>query len=265
MAWLRRRRALPSAEVPASRRQLMGRAGRLLPPLAGVFLSILAYAAQNVWHVLHIQEVTDALRGFGPAGLAIVVFLIGAMEGTVVLSFYIPGTAVLILLLLGLQPTWSEALLLLGGLMAGTLLGFGASVALGRALKRRLPRLVGRAAYRRMRYFLKRFGTVVMAATAFHPNPLALAFAIVGYLRVRRLWRYFAVAVLAQAGWWFLYASSASLLSQQTIVTGNNFQLVLAGLFCVWFVYELMPQKQGKRQARDGQELDHRASRNLML
>jgi membrane protein DedA with SNARE-associated domain len=217
-----------------------------LPPLAGVVLSILAYAAQNVWHVFHIQEVADALHGFGPAGLAIAVFLIGATEGTVILSFYVPGTAVLVLLLLGLQPPWNEALLLLGALMAGTLLGFGASVALGRALKRRLPRLVGRAAYRRMRYFLKRFGIVVVAATAFHPNPLALAFAIVGYLRVGRLWQYFAVAVLAQAVWWSLYASSASLLSQQTIVTGNNFQLVLAGLFSVWFVYELMPEKQGK-------------------
>jgi hypothetical protein len=72
-----------------------------------------------------------------------------------------------------------------------------------------------------------------------HPNQLALAFAVLGYFKARRFWRYLVVALAAQAAWWTVYASTADLLSRQTVVTGGNFQLYLAGLFAVWFAYEL--------------------------
>lgn len=234
-----------SADSP-SRRRLT----RLLPPLAGVLVSLLAHAAQNVWQLFHTNDMADAIRAFPAVGVAATLFLIGLVEGTVILCFYLPGTALLILLLLGLQPSWGEGLLLLGWGMAGTVAGYGLSVLLGRALKRRLPRLVGPASYERMRAFLERFGTLAFMAAAFHPNPLALAFALAGYLRVMRLLPAFLAAAVAQALWWSLYASSVSLLARQTVVTGNNFQLVLAGLFGVWLVYELLPGRD-RRSASD--------------
>lgn len=216
---------------------------RVLPPLVGLILSLVAYAAQNIWHLYQIQDVVEAVRRLEPAGLAVAVFLIGAVEGTVVLCFYVPGTAVLILLLLGLQPSWAEGLQLLGWMSAGTLLGYGLSIALGRGLQHQLPELVGRSSYERMRTLIERFGSLAFAVAAFHPNPLAVAFSIVGYLRVRRLGVYFGVTLLAQAVWWASYASSASLLSRQTVVTGSNFQLFLAALFMAWLVYELLPRR----------------------
>ncbi len=205
-------------------------AWRLLPPLLGVAISLLAWTAQNVWHLFHIQDVTDGIRSLDPGGLALALFLIGAIEGTVVLCFYLPGTAVVILLFAGLQPSWSEGLPLLAALGAGTLAGYGLSVALGQALAQRLPRLVGPASFARMRGYVERFGLATVAVAAFHPNPSALAFAVAG---------------VAQGAWWTLYSATASTVSRQTVVTGGNFQLVLAGLFAVWLVYELAVRWRG--------------------
>jgi membrane protein DedA with SNARE-associated domain len=220
-------------------------AWRLLPPLLGVAISLLAWTAQNVWHLFHIQDVTDGIRSLDPNGLALALFLIGAIEGTVVLCFYLPGTAVVILLFASLQPSWSEGLPLLAALGAGTLAGYGLSVALGQALAQRLPRLVGPASFARMRGYVERFGLATVAVAAFHPNPSALAFAVAGYLGVRRIGAYLAVAGVAQGAWWTLYAATASTVSRQTVVTGGNFQLVLAGLFAVWLVYELAVRWRG--------------------
>jgi hypothetical protein len=223
---------------------------RLLPPLAGVVLSLLAYLAQNVWGLFHVQDVTAAIRGLDPAGLAFALFLIGVVEGTVVLCFYLPGTAVVILLLFGLQPSWDEGASLLLPLLAGTLAGYGLSVVLGRALRRQLPRLVGADSHARMRSAIERFGIAVLPVAAFHPNPLALAFSILGYLRAGRLWPALAVAAIVQPAWWLLYVSMASMFSRQNVVTGSNFQLFLAALFSVWLAYEALQQVRGMRLAR---------------
>ncbi len=217
---------------------------RLIPPLAGVAISLVAYLAQNVWNLFHIQDVTDALRSLDPAGLAAALLLIGFVEGTVVLCFYIPGTAVVILLLLGLQPSWSEGVPLLAALMAGSLIGYAVSIGLGQVLKQRLPRLVGRTSFDRMRRFVDRFGQGAFAGIAFHPNALALAFSIVGYLGIRRTWLYLGVAALAQAAWWALIAATASGFSRQSVVTGGNFQLFLAALFSIWLLYELVSSRR---------------------
>lgn len=221
-------------------------AWRLLPPLLGVAVSLLAWCAQNVWHLFDIRDLTQALRGLDPRGLALALALIGLIEGTVVVCFYLPGTAVVILLLAGLQPSWDEALPLLAALGAGTLAGYGASAALGRALAQALPRLVGPAAFARMRSSVERFGLAAFAAAAAHPNPCALAFAVLGYLGVRRVRRCLAVAALAQGAWWTLYAAMAGAASRQTVVTGGNFQLVLAGLFSIWLAYELARHGRGR-------------------
>ena len=236
-------RTLPGWSAPPHR---PASSRRLVPPLFGVAISLLAWYAQNVWHLFHIQDVTDGIRSLDPAGLALALFLIGAIEGAVVICFYLPGTAVVILLLAGLQPSWSEGLPLLAALGAGTLAGYALSVALGQALAQQLPRLVGPAAFARMRGYVERYGLATFAAAAFHPNPSALAFAVVGYLGIRRTGAYFAVAGIAQGVWWALYAIAASTVSRQTAVTGSNFQLVLAGLFAVWLVYELIARRQGR-------------------
>jgi hypothetical protein len=220
--------ALPPRPLPgwSAAEHRPASAWRLLPPLFGVAISLLAWYAQNVWHLFHIGDVTDGIRSLDAGGLALALFVIGAIEGTVVICFYLPGTAVVILLFAGLQPSWSEGLPLLAALWAGTLAGYGLSVALGQALAQQLPRLAG--------------------AAAFHPNPSALAFAVAGYLGVRRIGAYLAVAGIMQGAWWALYALAASTVSRQTAVTGSNFQLVLAGLFAVWLVYEIVVRRQGR-------------------
>ena len=249
-AWQRMLRALapPPRPLPgwSATARRPASSWRLVPPLFGVAISLLAWYAQNVWHLFHIQDVTDTLRSLNPAGLALALFLIGAIEGTVVICFYLPGTAVVILLLAGLQPSWEEGLPLLAALWAGTLAGFALSIALGQALAQQLPRLVGPAAFARMQSYVERFGLATFAAAAFHPNPAALAFAVVGYLGLRRIGVYLAVAGLAQGVWWAVYAMAASTVSRQSTVTGSNFQLVLAGLFAVWLVYELVARRQGR-------------------
>jgi hypothetical protein len=110
---------------------------------------------------------------------------------------------------------------------------------LGRALDRRLPSLIGGAYFRKVQSAVERFGLVSFVPAAIHPNQLAVAFAIIGYFRARRVWAYFVIAVIAQAAWWAVYGSAAELISRQSLVTGNNFQLYLAILFSVWFLYEL--------------------------
>jgi hypothetical protein len=240
--------ALPPRPLPgwSAAEHRPASAWRLLPPLFGVAISLLAWYAQNVWHLFHIGDVTDGIRSLDAGGLALALFVIGAIEGTVVICFYLPGTAVVILLFAGLQPSWSEGLPLLAALWAGTLAGYGLSVALGQALAQQLPRLAGPAAFARMQGYVERFGLATFGAAAFHPNPSALAFAVAGYLGVRRIGAYLAVAGIMQGAWWALYTLAASTVSRQTAVTGSNFQLVLAGLFAVWLVYEIVVRRQGR-------------------
>jgi membrane protein DedA with SNARE-associated domain len=221
---------------------------RLILPGLGVVVFLFAYLAQNVWQIFHIDDITQAIRNLDQAGVVAGMAILGFVEATIVLCFYIPGTAVTIVLLLGMQPGWAEALPLVGGLMAGTMAGYGVSLILGRVLQQRLPSLVGEAYFHKMQSWIERYGLVAFVLGAFHPNQLALAFAVLGYFRAGRIWRYFVVAALAQLVWWSIYASAADLVASQNIVSSSNFQLYVAALFAVWFLYELFsrrPQDDG--------------------
>src|ERR1700752_2414564 len=136
---------------------------RVIAPAPGLALSLLAYLAQNVWHVFHIEQVTAAIRSAQHAGIMLAFLLIGVVEGTILLCVYLPGTAIAILLWLGLQPTWIEAAELMAGLLAGTLLGFGLSYKAGQVLDQRLPSLVGAAHFRRVQTAIERFGLIGLA------------------------------------------------------------------------------------------------------
>jgi membrane protein DedA with SNARE-associated domain len=153
---------------------------------------------------------------------------------------------VVIVLLLGMQPSLGEALPLAAALMAGTLIGYGVSLWLGRQLQQRLPSLVGENYFRKVQTLIERYGPPAFVLAAFHPNQLALGFAILGYFRVTRVWRYGLVAIGAQAAWWSVYAYAAELVAGQTLVSSNNFQLYVAGLFTIWLIYELLspPHRQ---------------------
>jgi hypothetical protein len=216
---------------------------RLILPGLGVAVFLFAYLAQNVWQLFHIDDITRAMRNLDHTGLVVGMAILGFVEATVVLCFYIPGTAVAIVLLLGMQPGWAQALPLVGGLMVGTLAGYGASLVLGKLLQQRLPALVGEAYFRKMQSWIERYGLLAFVPGAFHPNQLAIGFAILGYFRARAPWRYFVVAGLAQLVWWGLYASAADLVARQNLVSSSNFQLYVAGLFGVWFVYELFSRQ----------------------
>jgi len=69
------------------------------------------------------------------------------------------------------------------------------------------------------------------------------AFAILGYFQAERVWRYFVVAGLAQLVWWSIYASAADLIASQNVVSSSNFQLYVAALFSIWFLYELLSRQ----------------------
>jgi membrane protein DedA with SNARE-associated domain len=212
---------------------------RLILPGLGIIVFLIAYLAQNVWHLFHVDDVTRAIRGLNQTGLVSAMALLGFIEATVVLCFYVPGTAVVIVLLLGMQPGLQEALPLVAGLMAGTLVGYGASLILGRVLQQRLPALVGESHFRKVQSLIERYGILAFVIGAFHPNHLALAFGVLGYFRTDRVWRFFAVAAGAQLVWWGLYVLAADLVAGQSVISSSNFQLYVAALFSVWFLYEL--------------------------
>ena len=216
---------------------------RLILPGLGIVVFLFAYLAQNVWQLFHIDDITRAIRNLDQAGVVAGMAILGFVEACIILCFYVPGTAVLIVLLLGMQPGWTEALPLVAGLTLGTLIGYGASVVLGRVLQQRLPSLVGENYFHKMQGWIARYGLVAFVVGAFHPNQLALGFAILGYFRAERVWRYFVVAGLAQLVWWSIYASAADLIASQNMVSSSNFQLYVAALFGVWFVYELFSRQ----------------------
>jgi membrane protein DedA with SNARE-associated domain len=212
---------------------------RLVLPALGVAVFVLAHFAQNVWHLFHIDDITRTLRNLDTAGLVAGMAILGFIEATIVLCFYVPGTAVVIVLLIGMQTGLREALPLLAGLMAGTLVGYCASLLLGRLLQEKLPSLVGEVYFHKVQLLIERYGLLAFAVGAFHPNQLALGFAILGFFRVSRMWRYLLVAAIAQTAWWSAYAGLADLIAGQTVISSSNFQLYVAGLFAVWLIYEL--------------------------
>jgi membrane protein DedA with SNARE-associated domain len=216
---------------------------RLILPGLGIVVFLFAYLAQNVWQIFHIDDITRAIRGLDQAGVVLGMAVLGFIEATIVLCFYVPGTAVVIVLLLGMQPNLAEALPLVAGLSAGTLIGYGASLVLGRVLQQRLPSLVGEAYFHRVQGWIDRYGLAAFVVGAFHPNQLAIGFAILGYFRTQRAWRYFVVAGLAQLVWWSIYASAADLVASQNVISANNFQLYVAAGFAVWFLFELFARR----------------------
>jgi len=217
---------------------------RLILPGLGVAVFLFAYLAQNVWQIFHIDDITRAIRNLDQAGIVIGMAILGFVEATIVLCFYVPGTAVLIVLLLGMQPGWAESLPLVAGLTAGTMAGYGVSLVLGRVLQQRLPSLVGEAYFHKMQSLIERYGLSAFVLGAFHPNHLALSFAVLGYFQARQVWRYFAVAGVAQLVWWTLYALAADLIASQNLVSSSNFPLYVAALFFVWLLYELFSPRQ---------------------
>jgi membrane protein DedA with SNARE-associated domain len=216
---------------------------RLILPGLGIVVFLFAYLAQNVWQIFHIDDITRAIRNLDQAGVMIAMAILGFVEATIVVCFYIPGTAVAIVLLLGMQPGWTQALPLVAGLTVGTLVGYGASLVLGRVLQQSLPALVGEAYFHKVQGWIERYGLLAFVPGAFHPNQLALGFAILGYFGAERVWRYFVVAGLAQLVWWSIYASAAELVASQNVVSSSNFQLYVAALFSVWFLYELFSRQ----------------------
>lgn len=217
---------------------------RLILPGLGVVVFLFAYLAQNVWQIFHIDDITRAIRNLDQTGIVIGVTILGFVEATIVLCFYVPGTAVLIVLLLGMQPGWAQALPLVAGLSVGTMVGYAASLVLGRILQQRLPSLVGEAYFHKAQSLIERYGLLAFAVGAFHPNQLALSFGILGYFQAQRVWRYFVVAGVVQLLWWGLYASAADIVASQNMVSSSNFQLYVAALFLVWFLYELFASRQ---------------------
>jgi membrane protein DedA with SNARE-associated domain len=212
---------------------------RLILPAAGVVVFVIGHLAQNVLHLFHVEDIARTIHGFDRANVALGVAVLGFIEATVILCFYVPGTAVMILLLLGLHPTLAEALPLLFALMVGTMIGYVASLALGRILQQRLPSLVGETYFRKVQSWIDRYGLLAVIPGGFHPNQLAMTFAILGYFRTGAIWQYYLLAAVAQAGWWAVYFAVADLFASQKLVSSNNFQLYVAALFLLWFIYEL--------------------------
>ncbi len=145
--------------------------GRLILPGLGVVVFLFAYLAQNVWQIFHIDDVTRAIQSLDQVGLVIGIAILGFIEATIVLCFYVPGTAVLIVLLLGMQPGWAQALPLVAGLTVGTMVGYGASLVLGRVLQQRLPSLVGEAYFHKAQSLIERYGLLAFVAGRLSSQP----------------------------------------------------------------------------------------------
>jgi membrane protein DedA with SNARE-associated domain len=224
---------------------------RLILPGLGIVVFLFAYLAQNVWQIFHIDDITRAIRSLDPAGIVAAMAILGFIEATIVLCFYVPGTAVVIVLLLSMQPGLADALPLVSGLTVGTMVGYGASLALGRILQQRLPSLVGEAYFHRVQAWIDRYGLAAFVVGAFHPNQLAVGFAILGYFRAQGVWRYFVVAAASQLVWWGIYAIAADLVASQTVISANNFQLYVVAGFAVWFLYELFSRRAPEQGRAD--------------
>jgi membrane protein DedA with SNARE-associated domain len=169
--------------------------------------------------------------------------VLGLVEATVIACLYLPGTAILLVLLLGLQPTGATALSLLAALNVGTALGYGASWVMGRAVHSHLLRFMGESYVTKVDAAIERYGLASLLVLAAHPNNLAVAFSVLGATSGAGAIRYFIVALVIQNIWWIGFWSVAELFSQQQIVTRSNFYLYLAALFALWLAYELIVRK----------------------
>ena len=225
---------------------------RLILPGLGVVVFLFAYLAQNVWHLFHIDDITRAIRNLDQAGVVIGMAMLGFVEATIVLCFYIPGTAVVIVLLLGMQPGWAQAWPLVAGLMAGTMRRLWREPR-ARAGVAATPAVAGRRSLFPQGAVTGSSATVspLSSSARFIPTSWRSALRSWDISGPQRVWRYFVVAGLAQLVWWSIYASAADLVASQNVVSSSNFQLYVAALFSVWFLYELF-SRQPQNVAIDG-------------
>ena len=110
-------------------------ANRLILPLAGLAIALTAYALQNIWEVINVESIAQAVRSLDTAGMLLAIGALAAVEATVIACLYFPGTAILIVLLLALRPTGADAIPILLALNAGTVIGYTASWLIGRSLQ----------------------------------------------------------------------------------------------------------------------------------
>jgi membrane protein DedA with SNARE-associated domain len=215
-------------------------ANRYILPLIGLTIALTAYALQNVWGVINVDNIAQWIRALPVAGMLLAIGALAAIEGTVIACLYFPGTAILIVLLFALHLSGGEAIQVLLVLNAGTAVGYVASWFIGRAVQSRLLRFMGEVYVRKVDSLIRRYGLASLLILASHPNNLALAFAILGVASTGTALKYFAVAVMVQNVWWLGFASVAELFSQQQVVTQTNFYLYLAALFGAWLAYEVI-------------------------
>jgi hypothetical protein len=223
-------------------------ANRLILPLVGLLVALTAYALQTVWGLIDIDALVAFIRSLTVAGLMLCVGVLGLVEATVIACLYLPGTAILIVLFLGLQPTGTTALAVLAALNVGTALGYGASWLVGRAVRSHLFRLMGETYVAKVKAAIERYGLASLLVLAAHPNNLAVAFAVLGVTSAGTALRYFLVSIAVQNIWWLGFWSVAELFFRQQVVTRSNFYLYLAALFAAWLAYELVSRSRARRR-----------------
>jgi hypothetical protein len=192
-------------------------ASRFALPLIGLGIALTAYALQNVWGVIDVDALVAFIRARGTLGIAVCIGVLGLVEATVIACLYVPGTAILIVLLLGLQPTGTAAISVLAALNIGTILGYAGSWLIGRATQSHLQRFMGESYVAKVRAAIERYGLASLLILSAHPNNLAVAFAVLGMTSAGRGLRYFIVAVALQNIWWVGFWSVAELFLQQQV------------------------------------------------
>jgi membrane protein DedA with SNARE-associated domain len=222
-------------------------AKRFLLPLIGLSVALTAYALQNIWAVISVEAVAQFIRGHDTPGLLLGIGALAIVEATVIACLYLPGTAILIVLLLALHPTGAEAAKVLLALNMGTVIGYAISWLIGRSVQAQLPRFMGEAYVHKINALIRRYGLASLLILSSHPNNLAIAFAILGMASAGTALRYFAVAVAVQNVWWLGFAYTAELFSQQQFITQTNFYLYLAAVFGAWLAYEIVSHYRATR------------------
>ena len=215
-------------------------ANRYILPLIGLTIALTAYALQNVWGVINVETIAQTVRSLDAAGMLLGIGALAAIEGTVIVCLYFPGTAILDVLLL----SGGEALRVLLALNVGTVVGYVASWLIGRSLQSQLPRFMGAVYVAKINTLVRRYGLASLLILSSHPNNLALAFAILGVASAGTALKYFVVAVALQNVWWLGFAYAAELFSHQQFITPTNFYLYLAAAFGAWLAYELISRRR---------------------
>ena len=123
---------------------------RLILPGLGVVVFLFAYLAQNVWQIFHIDDITRAIRSLDQAGVVPGMAVLGFVEATDRAVFLCSRHRRRDRAAARDAARLGAGLAAGGGADGGTLLGYGASLVLGRVLQQRLPSLVGEAYFRKV-------------------------------------------------------------------------------------------------------------------